>query len=151
MQQNLRHVSQDMVQHLPKGNYHVRQAILHKYLHINTNVPFSSPCSVVHREATGMYTQTQRVIYALKAWEPIPLEIHPDREGRRMFERWLDPVSSVTPQHLIQDRGPTDQRCGGKKWENQEKEKAKAMATCMCPLKLEWMRTTFLWGDCEPG
>ena len=35
-----------------------------------------------------MYTQTQRVIYALKAWESVPLEIHRDRERNWSLSEW---------------------------------------------------------------
>lgn len=36
MLQDLGHVSQTIAQHLSKGNYHVRQVILHKYTKIRT-------------------------------------------------------------------------------------------------------------------
>lgn len=43
MQQNLGHILQAVVQHLPKGNYHARQAFLHKYFHIKYK------CAFLHR------------------------------------------------------------------------------------------------------
>lgn len=147
MQQNHGHVLQAMVQHLPKGNCetgHPTQILTHTYqctfhLRMFPSTP-KRPWVYVCINPNGLKNLRTNPYGIL---DP---EFHPNREGREVWRS--TPKSLPTPQLLILDRGLAGQKKGGKKWEDQGKEEAKAMATPVCPLKLEWIRNTL--GDSQP-